>query len=146
MAFFMIGAVHLALMAMVMKVSSTMVRGWSVFGLSAGQGERGDDRSARPAYAPAPLAAPAAAAAPGAALAASTSPAPGRDIRMASAMPMPANDSGPLGGTGTTRETRVITGSGSSSATAQADSATPSRVRGIGSRFKSAPARSTEKL
>jgi type IV secretion system protein VirB6 len=146
MAFFMIGAVHLALMFMVMKVASTMVRGWSVFGLSAGRGERGDDRSARPAYAPAPPVASAAGAATGAALAAGTSPAPTRDIRVASAMPMPANDSGPQGGTGTTRETRVIAGSTPSSASAQADSATPSRVRGIGSRFKSAPVRSTEKL
>jgi type IV secretion system protein VirB6 len=140
----MIGAVHLALMAMVMKVSSTMVRGWSVFGLSAGKGERGDDRSVRPAYATASFAPAAAAAAPGAVLAAGTSPAPARDIRVTSAMPAPANDSGPQGGT--TRETRVVTGAAPAAASAQADSATPSRARGIGSRFKSAPVRSTEKF
>ncbi|WP_337192817.1 type IV secretion system protein [Alteraurantiacibacter buctensis] len=145
MAFFMIGAVHLALMAMVMKVTSTMVRGWSVFGMSAGKEDRADDRSARPAYAPAPAASAASAAVPGAALAAATSPAPGREIRVASAMPVPANDSGPQAG-GTVRETRVVAGPGSASASAQADSATPSRVRGIGSRFKSAPVRSTEKF
>ncbi|MGB3165723.1 MAG: type IV secretion system protein, partial [Alteraurantiacibacter sp.] len=47
MAFFMIGAVHLALMFMVLKVLSTMVAGWTVFGLvGAGKEE------ARPAPAP----------------------------------------------------------------------------------------------
>ncbi|WP_394730471.1 type IV secretion system protein [Altererythrobacter sp. GH1-8] len=35
MAFFLIGAVHCALMAMVLKVASAMVAGWQVFGLAA---------------------------------------------------------------------------------------------------------------
>ncbi|MGZ5792530.1 MAG: type IV secretion system protein, partial [Croceibacterium sp.] len=34
MAFFMIGAVHMALMILVMKVAGTMVSGWTVFGLA----------------------------------------------------------------------------------------------------------------
>ena len=33
MAFFMIGAVHVALMVLVLKVAGAMVAGWSVFGL-----------------------------------------------------------------------------------------------------------------
>jgi len=35
MAFFLIGAVHCALMAMVLKVASTMVSGWTVFGFAS---------------------------------------------------------------------------------------------------------------
>ena len=63
MAFFMIGAVHLALMFMVMKVASTMVKGWSVFGLSASSSARGGDKGGTvyAAPAPTPLALPAAA-------------------------------------------------------------------------------------
>ncbi|OYX07145.1 MAG: type VI secretion protein, partial [Sphingomonadales bacterium 32-68-7] len=46
MAFFMIGAVHMALMIMVLKVAGTMVAGWSVFGLAgSGAGSSGDSES-----------------------------------------------------------------------------------------------------
>ncbi|KUO51698.1 MAG: type VI secretion protein, partial [Sphingomonadales bacterium BRH_c42] len=37
MAFFLLGAVHVALMVMAIKVASTMVAGWQVFGLAAPQ-------------------------------------------------------------------------------------------------------------
>jgi type IV secretion system protein VirB6 len=40
MAFFMIGAVHVALMILVLKVSGTMVSGWRVFGLVPEAGEQ----------------------------------------------------------------------------------------------------------
>jgi type IV secretion system protein VirB6 len=145
MAFFMIGAVHLALMFMVMKVASTMVKGWSVFGLSASSARGGDKGGAAySAPAPAPLAPPAAAGI--AAGAAAASPAPQRDIRIPSAtMPVAANDSG-TGAGGSARETRIITTAAGATAPAQPDAATGSRARGIGSRFKSAPIRSTEKF
>lgn len=44
MAFFLIGAVHIALMAMVMKVASTMVAGWQVFGPAFGSRSIGGDQ------------------------------------------------------------------------------------------------------
>ncbi len=145
MAFFMIGAVHLALMAMVMKVTSTMVAGWSVFGF-ASPADRNDERQDRPPSADRSVAIPAPA---GTALAgaAGMSAAPARDIRLAATMPIPANDSG--GSRSTSRETRVITGSATPGARGPVDSTAPSRARGIGSRFKSASApsaaRSSEK-
>ncbi|HSG55349.1 MAG TPA: type IV secretion system protein [Paracoccaceae bacterium] len=145
MAFFMIGAVHLALMAMVMKVTSTMVAGWSVFGF-ASPADRNDERQDRPPSADRSVqvagpASPSLAGAPG------MSAAPVRDIRLATNMPIPANDSG--GSSSTSRETRIITGAASPGTRGPAESAAPSRARGIGSRFKSASApsaaRSSEK-
>ena len=144
MAFFMIGAVHLALMFMILKLLSTMVSGWTVFGLVGGG--KGDERDYVPAAATA--AAATVRAAPPSALttttandrAAQAAPPPSREIRVASAMPLAANDSGATH----VRETRVIGGAGSTSA--NTPGATPSRARGIGSRFKSAPIRSTEKM
>ena len=142
MAFFMIGAVHLALMFMILKLLSTMVSGWTVFGLAGGS--KGDERD----YVPAAAAAAATLrAAPPSALttttasdrAAQAAPPPTRDIRVASAMPLAANDSG----ASHTRETHII---GTIAARTGASASTPSRARGIGSRFKSAPIRSTEKL
>src|SRR5690606_516107 len=57
MAFFMIAAVHTALMVLVLKVAGTMVAGWSVFGLANRERtERGPDTAATlaaPAFVPA---------------------------------------------------------------------------------------------
>ncbi len=143
MAFFMIGAVHLALMFMILKVLSTMVSGWTVFGLAR------SDRDDAGSYAPAAAAAAAVRAAPPSALttttasdrAAQAGSAAARDIRVAAAMPMAANDSN---GITHTRETRIIGGAGATQT--GSSGTTPSRARGIGSRFKSAPIRSTEKM
>lgn len=47
MALFVLAAAHLALMAMVLRISGTMVSGWSVFGLAIpGSGRRDEDRHA----------------------------------------------------------------------------------------------------
>jgi len=143
MAVFMIGAVHLALMFMILKLLSTMVSGWTVFGLA--RNDKADERE----FTAATAAAATVRAAPPSALttttasdrAAQAAPAAARDIRVAAAMPAAANDSS--GGTHT-RETRGIGGAGTSAFTAPGT--TPSRARGIGSRFKSAPIRSTEKM
>jgi type IV secretion system protein VirB6 len=146
MAFFMIGAVHLALMFMVMKVASTMVRGWTVFGLSTGASSRSDEGDRRPAAQTVVMAQAAAGAAGAVGLAAgaaAASPAPSRDLRLGTGLPPAAND---LDRGSTSRETRIITQGAAPAASGQPESATPSRARGIGSRFKSAPIRSTEKF
>ena len=136
MGFFMIGAVHAALMIMVLKVAGTMVAGWSVFGLAGSQGESdgaGAAVASRGSTIPAPATMQSADAARGA------SPAPSRRIRVAAAaaaMPAAANDTGPSGSF--SRETRIISGATHSSGGVQPQAAM-SRARGIGSRFR-APA------
>jgi type IV secretion system protein VirB6 len=133
MAFFMIGAVHMALMILVMKVAGTMVSGWSVFGLA-------HKASAEPIAATAPatvraIAAPAAGAAVDQARA--SGQASPRQIRLGSAALAAANDadaaiSGP-------RSSRIV-GGGASEAPAAA-SQFQSRARGVGSRFRTAAPR-----
>ena len=138
MAFFMIAAVHTALMVLTLKVAGTMVAGWSVFGLANGERtERGPDTAAaRPAPA---LAASAAGAAVDQARGAS--PAPSRQIRMAPSAPLAANDGGPGG---VRRETRIVGGAAAGGPAPMGQSI--SRVQGVGSRFRSPPARKTEKV
>lgn len=142
MAFFMIGAVHLALMFMVLKVTTTMVSGWSVFGLAGNNAADQGGRDTTTGGAAQPPIAPALVNTTAADRAAQTSAAAGaRDIRLTANTPAAANDTG----SNTTRETRVITG-GHVPDQGGTTSNTPSRARGIGSRFKSAPKRSTEKM
>jgi len=140
MAFFMIGAVHMALMIMVLKVAGTMVAGWTVFGLAGRDADKGE--SATAAAAAARGAATAAVAANSAGAARAASAAPSREIRMnATAVSSAANDrggSGPI----STRETRII--GAAASGTGGADQAAPSRARGIGSRFRAAPPRASK--
>ena len=133
MAFFMIGAVHMALMILVMKVAGTMVSGWTVFGLankpSAERGERG-----------LALAVPAAAApSAGAAIdrARVAAQMPSRLIRLDPTAPTAANDAGATGAG--RREARVVGGDASERATLTTHSS--SRARGVGSRFRAAPPR-----
>ena len=141
MAFFMIGAVHMALMIMVLKVAGTMVAGWTVFGLTGRDADKADNAvtaaaAARGAATAVVAAGPAGAARPG-------SVAPSRDIRMtAASLPSAAND---RGGTSTvsTRETRII-GAAPAGAGSTADAAGPSRARGVGSRFRAAPPRGSK--
>jgi type IV secretion system protein VirB6 len=139
MAFFMIGAVHVALMVMVLKVAGTMVSGWTVFGLATRADDSERPASAIPASSVA-VAAPAVAAHGTAAPSATGS----RQIRLAAAAPVPANDPGAPAGA-TVRSTRVAR---SASAAPPAQSTAVSRVRGVGSRFRapvrSGPARSME--
>ncbi len=142
MAFFMIGAVHCALMVMVLKVAATMVAGWTVFGLarSAREDERGAATLAASPRARAAAAYQAAAATPGRVdpIARAATPAPGREIRVAgAAMPMAANDTGGASATREIRTTRIV-GPGASNGS-ETDRPQISRARGIGSRFKSAP-------
>jgi type IV secretion system protein VirB6 len=133
MAFFMIGAVHVALMIMVLKIAGTIVSGWTVFGLSGtlSVDESTVSGSAPPVFAPA---APAAALEP-------ERLAPSRAIRLASAAPVAANDPGYA--VARSREAKIIAATAASAAAASSVAANPnaslSRTRGIGSRFR-APA------
>ena len=147
MAFFMIGAVHVALMAMVLKVMSTMVGGWSVFGLANRESDAGRGTASAPAPAPAQPAANPYNSASG------SQPAPSSAARrtavVAATPPMAANDTGGGAGGGSgsggARVTKVYA---TSSANGQASetSKAASRTTGLGTRFKAAPARQTEKV
>lgn len=136
MAFFMIGAVHAALMVMVVKVAGAMVAGWTVFGL-AGEVAADDRRGAGAAQAAAPAAAVAAARTEAARMqAANSTTAASRQIRVNTAAMLPANDTG-AAGSRVLRETQIISGGGNQAAALGGTG--QSRARGIGSRFRSAP-------
>lgn len=134
MAFFMIGAVHMALMVLVMKVSGTMVSGWSVFGLAGKGSVPGGE------VAPTAAARPFAASATGAVVDQARAAAQGqpRQIRLAPAAPHAANDAGPP--PAAPRAARLVAG-GTSESPAPASGQSQSRTRGIGSRFRAAPSR-----
>ena len=139
MAFFMIGAVHVALMVLVLKVAGAMVAGWTVFGLASDKSERDD----QPAPAPATYMQPHLVAAQAATQASEQA----RRIDISATATAPAANDGSAAA-GSVRNTKVYA---TASANTQAESATtgPSRTMGIGSRFKPAPTRgpapSTEK-
>jgi type IV secretion system protein VirB6 len=135
MAFFLVGAVHMALMLLSLKVAGTMVAGWQVFGLVPDKSrERGGD-APRPIPVVQPLA-----------------PAGARNLGMASLAPalapsrtplaplqavVAANDTGVAGTV--SRETRVVSSVTDSGQIAPLAPAT-ARTRGIGNRFRSAGA------
>lgn len=133
MAFFLVGAVHMALMFLSLKVASTMVSGWQVFGLvpDKERSRRGDD-GPRPVPVAQPLA--------GAPRSTNVAPA-GATLapRRVDVAPLPsvvvAND---IGSTETVaRETRVYATSGGGGQVTPLNPAT-ARTRGIGNRFRSA--------
>lgn len=130
MAFFLIGAVHVALMMLVLKVAAAMVAGWTVFGLAR---DRSESRTVvtHAAAGPAPQARE-----PATAQAAAASGSAER-ARMPAAI-MTANTANHTGGgmsdrteirTVTERAAGVAAGSGGTAST-------PSRTHGIGSRFR----------
>lgn len=138
MAFFMIGAVHMALMVLVLKVAGTMVSGWSVFGLAGKASAAGGER------APAPAVRTLAASPAGAAIDQARTAAQGqqRQIRLAPTATLAANDAGPLPAA---RHAGRLVGSAASESPA-ASSQFQLRARGVGSRFRAAPARRSEKF
>lgn len=135
MAFFLIGAVHVALMFIVLKVTGTMVAGWQVFGL-APQGDTVDaaavstfnQTSARVAEAR------------NATIVATASGARRVDVAAATMTNM-ASDGGGTGSTARVRETRVYATSGGSAAPHSDTRQSTSRTRGIGNRFRPVQAR-----
>jgi len=144
MAFFMIGAVHVALMVMVLKVMGTVVGGWQVFGLARSDSDSGQGGRSNTAAAPAPAVQSVYNSANGSQPAQSS--AARRTAVVAATPPMAANDSGGgSGGAGGSRVTKVYatsSGNGQAGETSKA----ASRTTGLGSRFKAAPARQTEKV
>lgn len=134
MAFFLVGAVHMALMLLALKVAGTMVAGWQVFGLvPSRERERGSDGPRAVPVAP-PLA-----------------PVAPRNLGMAALAPaltpsrpplgplqtvVAANDSGISGAV--SRETRIVTGAAGAGGQIAPLSPAPGRTRGIGNRFRSA--------
>jgi type IV secretion system protein VirB6 len=133
LALFVIACVHVALMAMVLKVAGTMVSAWQVFGLAGRGGDRKEPSVAPPlAPAMAPLMPGSAAMASAARTAALVPPA---------SVEVVAAGSGLLGGgAGSTSRTAITQISGGNFANGGLPPLPRSRARGIGSRFASAQA------
>ena len=141
MGFFMIGAVHVALMVMVLKVAGTMVTGWTVFGLATPDRDRGTGPSV------APVAAAPVNAQLSQAQEASQGIAAARRIDISAApVAVAANDgagaSAGLSGQRTTTIHSVASGGGQVAPLSRG----PSRTQGVGNRFRPANARPTEKV
>lgn len=138
MGFFIVGAVHFALMFMALKVSTTMVAGWQMWGMVPSKdSERGIDTARTlPTSTQGQTVAQsnrAAQVAPATALAAAGQ----RRAEVASIRTVAAaNDPGGPGGSSTVRETRVFATSSGGGQVAPLNPAT-SRTRGIGNRFRS---------
>lgn len=131
MAFFVVAAVHVALMAMVVRVATTMVAGWRVFGLSGAE-DGPASRSAFPVTSGAVAAATAtvpAGGGPARGAAPAASPA-----TLAAAAPAAAAVAGSVAGDRRTLITQV-SGGGLEPLRPIAGAA---RARGIGSRFRNA--------
>ena len=135
MGFFMIGAVHVALMVLVLRTAATMVGGWTVFGLARSESDRQDAPTVIHTSTPA-----AATGQPATEQAQATSQvlAQARRIDIAAQpVAMPANDAGGSAQTAQARTTRVFNAA-SGAAPAQPGIAPISRAHGVGSRFRSA--------
>mgnify|MGYP001818876717 CR=1 FL=1 len=134
MAFFVVGFVHFVLMLMVLKVASSMVGGWTVFGLASPN--VADDRAPDTARPVAQGTAVQASDRAGQIAPVSPSAAGQRRINVPVATAAAANDIGGSGAT-TIRETKVFATS-SGGAQSQALGSSTSRTHGIGNRFRSA--------
>ncbi|MCA0979454.1 type IV secretion system protein [Qipengyuania flava] len=133
MAFFMIGAVHVALMIMVFKVAGAMVSGWTVFGLVP-SGEKGEAASPAAALAVAAAYQPLVQA-----QAATQASDHARRIDVSAVTTgAAANDRGASEAARTTKIYATAPGRAQESAAGTS----PSRTMGIGSRFKAAAPRS----
>jgi len=136
MAFFMIGAVHVALMVLTLKVAATMVGGWRVFGMAGDRERHGGSPSVSPLAAPV---LPARGARP---LQTANGVAGGpRRIDVAGVQATAANDTN--GAAAAARETRIFAADGGRGSPPHPGI---SRARGIGSRFRAPPPRPMEKF
>lgn len=137
MALFLIAAVHVALMAMVMKVSGTIVSAWQVFGLASGS----DDARGRGGDAPAsspPLMANAAG------MPATTQ---SRTAPIVTAVSADATAShGPIASPATAHGGRTVINHVQSGAASGLPPIAPRRARGIGSRFATRPSPKREMM
>ncbi|MFN3517521.1 MAG: type IV secretion system protein, partial [Novosphingobium sp.] len=134
LSLFMIAAVHVALMAMVLRVAGSMVAGWQVFGL-AGKGEAGRDGAVAQAAAAAAVAPPAAA--PDAAPAAFARRGSGLvPVAIMAGGESSSPSTSPAEGTTRSSSRTVITQTGGENAALPPRQ--PPRTRGVGSRFGNA--------
>lgn len=129
MAFFLIGAVHVALMVLVIKVAGAMVAGWTVFGFARDRSETrtiitntATGRDTQPRE-------------PAAAQAAAAGSAAASRARMPAAI-MAANAANDSGGVATRTEIRSVTERAAGVATGAGGGTGTSRTHGIGSRFR----------
>lgn len=136
MAFFMIGAVHCALMAMVLKTMGTMVGQWSVFGFASAGAERGSPTETQVNVSSPPVRLPA--------QSGDGAGGANRTISLSGVSAQSAANDGNTGLSGTGRSTVKIVTTGDHQSR-QPDTQPVSRVRGIGSRFRAAPALASEK-
>ncbi|MXO89205.1 type IV secretion system protein [Pontixanthobacter aquaemixtae] len=143
MAFFLFGAVHMALMIMVLKVTATMVSNWRVFGFAdAGKTDRDD---ALPRQEPVQTAA--ASFAPlSTAQAAGLSAPPRRTIPVSGIAPSQAANDGAGGESAAPRRETRIYATSSGGGPAQQLTPAASRTHGIGNRFRGATAKMSEKF
>lgn len=141
MAFFLVGAVHVALMVLVLKTAATMVAGWRIFGF-AGSGER-EERDTAPLPSTAPPPVQTAYTETQQASGAGSSSA--RRIAISGITAgVAANDAS--GGGGPSRNITEIRNIGQGGSQQSLLQPGVSRARGIGSRFRAAPPKLTEKI
>lgn len=128
MALFLIASVHAALMAMVMKVTYTIISGWQVFGLAASDSDsKGAAASGSGVAAPQSVPVPVQTATP-------------RSMMTAAAAGMGGEGTSTHGGGASSSHTsRTVTTQTVTASTASLPPLAKSRARGIGSRFR-APA------
>jgi len=138
MALFMIAFVHVSLMAMVLRVSATMVAAWRVFGLA---GDSAAD-AARPSGNARAAALPASGGA--GALAGQQSASVRRAPAMASAAHAAADTPSPTSGPGPARSGRTVTAQVASTALPPLPVMASRRARGIGSRYQTPPSKARE--
>lgn len=142
MAFFLVGAVHVALMVMVLKVAGTMVSGWRVFGLVPDREAERRSGSSAPAPQVALTVSPAQSAA-----AQSASGAAERRIPVSAFATAPAANDAPASSGGGRRDTVVINQAAATVTGQQSnENSSISRARGIGSRFRAPAPRKTENV
>jgi type IV secretion system protein VirB6 len=145
-AFFVLAFVFMALMVLMLRISSKMVSGWRVFGLVS---ERGESEGALP-QSPPVASSQSAQVVQSTAQAAGMSSPPRRIAVSGVAAAMPANDAS--GSDPATHRTTKVFATSSTSGQAQTatTAASPSRAQGIGNRFRPAHsgalARSSEKM
>ncbi|WP_395327628.1 type IV secretion system protein [Novosphingobium sp. BL-8H] len=132
MALFVVAAVHLALMAMVLKVAGTLVSGWRIFGLADTDRAQGRGDGASQAASPPPASVQVQPFVP--TQAASRAPA----VSVASAAAMAAAPSGDGASANHSTERRTVVTQVSGGGLEPIGQSAASRARGIGSRFRSA--------
>lgn len=140
LALFMIAAVHVALMAMVLKVAGSVVSGWQVFGLANGD-------AAGTADSPAATAAAASVAAAQIAPLAAPSGSARRPALVAGAALTGDGGSAPAAASSHSRSSRTVLTQLAAPAGAPALPALSNRrARGIGSRFRSQPSNKAREM